>query len=250
MKVRRAHMVSRGYLDPWADQKGRVDVIDIEQGRGFKATINNATVVSYVYEPSVLTVNLEAEFGRIESAATPVFVKLREGAKLGENDKRSVIKFLDMHLERGRYADQAKISTPALVLKTGGRVEEVELKLSDRLLLTRYMDGPIRLSTRGLENWSWTLYKRVGLVTGDGAVLSWRETETGDLCTVTFPISPTQMLVIGKEIPLHTPINDNVVKASRRWLVGEVDALPKDQSAIAAFRRSTEERAEEGGRIY
>lgn len=227
MSVRRAHMVSKGYLRAWADQRGRVDVVDIEQGREFKTTINRATVVSYAYESNVLTANLEDEYSRIESSAIPVFVKMCEGEKqLEEDEQRSVIKFLDMHLERGRYAGQVKISTLGVTLKADGSIKQADLNLSDRLLLTRQMNGPIRLTPLGLESWPWNIYPGAGLITGDGAVVPWRG-KNHDLCTVTFPISPTKMLVIGKEIPLDATVNSHVVKNSRRWLVGEVDSLTK-----------------------
>ncbi len=46
MAVKRAHMVSRSYLQPWGDDRGIVEVIDLEHGLGFRTAIVNATVAS------------------------------------------------------------------------------------------------------------------------------------------------------------------------------------------------------------
>lgn len=238
-------MVSRGYLRAWADENDLVEVIDVEHGRKFKTSITKATVVKHVYVPSVLSVDLENEFGLIESAATPALVKLRNGTQLDENEQRDLIAFLDMHLERGRYANQAAITTPALVIKCGGEFEQTNLKLADRLLLTRHTDGPIRLSKLGLETWPWTLYKGDGIATGDGAVLLWHETKANDLCTVTFPISPSLLLVIGQKIPLDTPINEVLAQKSRRWMIGKTDTLIQDPSTNPAISTSGENHAED-----
>lgn len=236
-------MVSKFYLRAWGDEKDCVDVIDLEQGRGFKTAIGSATVVSYVYDPDFLTHDLEGQFGKIESAAAPALKQLREEVPLTEQGQRVIIAFLDMHLERGRYADQAKITTPALVIKTKGETEEVDLKLGDRLLLSRYVEGAVRLSNLGLERWPWTLYKLYegeSLLTGDGAVLLWSETRDGELDTVTFPLGPELMLVIGRGIDPKIPINIFVAEKSRRWLVGSADTLTSDPARIAAARNPTQ----------
>lgn len=225
-------MVSKGYLRAWGDEKGCVDVVDLEQSRGFKTAIGNATVVSYVYDPEILMLDLEGQFGRIESAAAPALGQLREQSPLTAEGQRRVIAFLDMHLERGSYADQAKITTPALVIKSNGETEEAELKLGDRLLLSRSMEGAVRLSNLGLEHWPWRLYEGANLLTGDGAVLLWRETKTSEPSRVTFPLSPTLMLVIGREIDLEIPVNNFVVENSRRWLVGSVGSLTNNPAPI------------------
>lgn len=68
-------------------------------------------------------------------------------------------------------------------------------------------------------------------------MLLWSETKDRELCTVTLPISPTQMLVIGEDIDPAIPINNLLAMRSRRWLVGSVDTLTKEQSKIAAIRR-------------
>jgi hypothetical protein len=142
-----------------------------------------------------------------------------------------------MHLERGRYADQAKITTPALVIKSDGEAEEAELNLGDRLLLSRNMEGALRLSNLGLEHWPWRLYEGANLITGDGAVLLWRDTNGSDPSMVTFPLSPTLMLVIGSEIGLEFPVNNLVAGNSRRWLVGSVGTLTNEPARVASERK-------------
>ena len=46
MCTKRAHMVSRSYLDEWADENGVVDVADLQKGIVTTTAIGNATVVS------------------------------------------------------------------------------------------------------------------------------------------------------------------------------------------------------------
>lgn len=138
--VKRAHMVSRSYLRAWADSRNRVDVLDIEQGRGFTSAIGSATVVSYAYDPAVLTHDLEREFSGIESNGAPAIAKLRHGHQLSRDEMKDMTAFLDMHLERGRYADQTGIRTPAVLVKTDGSAEDAQFNLGDRLLLSRYME--------------------------------------------------------------------------------------------------------------
>lgn len=147
--VKRAHMVSRSYLRAWADERNRVDVLDIQQGRGFTSAIGNATVVSHAYEPEVLPHSLEGEFDRIESRGVPAIVKLRARHAPTASDKDDVIAFLDMHLDRGRYADQSEVRTPAVLVKTDGSSEDASLSLGDRLLLSRHMEGVVRLAALG-----------------------------------------------------------------------------------------------------
>ena len=234
MNVRRAHMVCKGHLRAWADNRNSVDVIDLQEKRGFKTSIENATVVSYVYDPEVLTVDLERHFANIESAGTAALAKLREGEPITLDEQRDVIAFLNMHMERGRYADQATTTTPALLIKTSGDAEKANLRLGDRLLLSRNMEGVLHLDKMGLETWPWRLYDAVNLVTGDGAVLLWRATKDSELCSITFPLSPTLLLVIGQEVDFHLPFNELVAFKSRRWLVASVGMLTKDSGRIAA----------------
>lgn len=219
-------MVSRGYLEGWADPRGRVDVIDIEHGRGFCTSIGNATVVSYAYDAEVLSNDLEERYASIENAGTPVIVKLRNGAdSLTAAEEAAMIDFLDMHLDRGRYADQTKVRAPAVLLKTGGVVEHAELTLGDRMILSQSLPEVLRLKTLGLEQWQWQVVEEHGLVTGDGAVLLWAESKGAKLCTVTFPLSPSRLLVIGQKLPDSLNPNGRLTTKSKRWIVGAPGTL-------------------------
>lgn len=221
MGVKRGHMVSEGYIEAWADKRNVVEVIDIQDRRGFPTSIHNATVVSYVYDPEVMVPDLERIYSKIEDAGIPVIVKLREGGQsLTDKERDAMIAFLDMHLDRGRYADQTKLRAPAVVLKTGGEVEAVELRLGDVLLLSQSHAEVLRLKSLGLDQWAWRVWPVDGLVTGDGAVLLWRSTKNAEICTVSFPLSPTRLLIIGEELPDGVPMNDRIASNSKRWLVG------------------------------
>ena len=171
-KVRRSHMVSRRYISAWGDKRGRIDVIDLEERRGYVTTYERATVVSYVYDSSFLEQeNLEAQFGKIESKGIPALVKLREGTPIDQVDQRNVITFLDMHIERGRYANQAKVTTPALAVKVDGTTEDIDLRLADRMILSRYLEGAEKLEDHRLENWPWAVYSGCKLARGRAVML-------------------------------------------------------------------------------
>jgi hypothetical protein len=230
MGVKRGHMMSKGYIEAWADSRNVVDVIDIQDRRGFPTSIQNATVVSYVYDSKVLARDLEEHYSKIENAGTPVIVKLREGGQsLTARERDAMIVFLDMHLDRGRYADRTKLHAPALVFKTGGEIEEAELRLGDALLLSQSRPEVLRLSTLGLDQWVWKVWPVEGLVTGDGAVLLWASSSSNAaIRTVTFPISPTRLLVIGRDLPDEVPMNDRVASNSKRWIVGVRGSLKLD----------------------
>jgi hypothetical protein len=222
--------VSRGYIEAWADSRNVVEVIDIQDRRGFPTSINNATVVSYVYDSTVLTHDLEKDYSKIEDVGTPAIVKLRDGGQsLTDRERDAIIAFLDMHLDRGRYADQTKLRAPALVLKTGGEVQATELRLGDVLLLSQSLPEVLRLPTLGLDQWEWRVLPVEGLVTGDGAVLLWASSsEDAEICTVTFPLSPTRLLVIGRDLPDGVPMNDLIASKSKRWIVGVRGSLRLD----------------------
>lgn len=234
--TRRSHMVSRKYLSAWGDKRGRLDVIDLEAPRGYTTTFERATVHSYVYEANVLErSDLEGEYGKVETAGIPALRKLENGEAIEREEQHAVIEFLDMHLERGNYADQSKILTPAVAVMHDGTSQEVDLKLADRLILSRHMEGATSLLDQGLEDWPWAVYEGHGLVTGDGAVMRWAESKQNDtLCTVTFPLSPTAMLVIGRPIDVDLPINEVLVSKCRRWIVGRAGTLTKDPAVLAS----------------
>ena len=238
MTVKRAHMVSKGYIRAWADARNRVDVLDLQDGRGFPSSFENATVVSYGYDTEILTHDLERDYWRIENSGIPAIVKLRNGNTLTAEEQNAVIAFLDMHLDRGRYADQAKIRTPAVVLKTGGRIEDAELTVGDRLLLSQSFQDVLRLTTLGLEQWPWQVREAKHLATGDGAVLLWRPTDGAEISTISFPLSPTQLLVIGQDLLDDVPLNPLLAENSRRWIVGAKGTLKFNKAAVIAARRS------------
>lgn len=248
MKARRGHMVSRGYLSAWADKRNTVDVLDLQGGRGYPSSIMNASVVSYVYDPEVLTQNLEDEYARIESRGISAITKLRTGKDVTVQDQDAVVAFLDMHLHRGRYADRANVRVPAVLMMKDGSAKEAELSLGDMLLLTQEPPDILRLSTRGLSDWPWRIYEVENLSTGDGAVLLWRPTADDDLTTVTFPLSPTQLLVIGDELPERhfESVNLYLAKNCRRWMVSERGSLNLAGAPEFVAQRATE-RNDDGG---
>lgn len=224
MKVKNAHMVSKSYLRAWADERGTVDVIDLEHQRGHVSSLGDATVVSYAYEPAVLTHDLEREYARIEDRGIPALKKLRLGESTSTKDRAAAIAFLDMHLDRGRYANQTKILTPA-VLVTDGNMKDADFNMADRMLLSQSFTGVTRLKNAGLEDWPWRVFDLDHLATGDGAVLLWRESDNPELSTVTFPLSPTRLLLIGQVLTDPVRLNALVAMKSQRWLVGQRGSL-------------------------
>ncbi|MGO4431760.1 DUF4238 domain-containing protein [Paenarthrobacter sp. RAF9] len=236
--VKGAHMVSKGYIRAWADKRNVVDVLDLQEGRGYPSSYLSATVVNYVYDPNFLTRNLEKVYSLIENAGTPALVKMRKGEPLTEAEARAVIAFLDMHLDRGRYADRTKVRAPAIALRTDGRIEHTELALGDALLLSQSFQDVLRLTTLGLEQWPWQVLEAKGLATGDGAVLLWRATDGAEITTVSFPLSPNQLLVIGEDLPEDVPLNQFLAKNSKRWIVGAKGSLNFNWAATTATKRS------------
>lgn len=231
-------MVSKGYIRAWADKRNVVDVLDLQDGRGYPSSYVSATVVSYAYDPNVLTHNLERDYSLIEAAGTPALVKMREGEPLTTTEAHAVIAFLNMHLDRGRYADRTKVRAPAVALRADGRIEQRELALGDALLLSQSFQDVLRLTTLGLEQWPWQVREARGLATGDGAVLLWRATHGAEISTISFPLSPTQLLVIGEDLPDDVPHNRRLAENSKRWIVGTRGSLDFSKAAVIAANRS------------
>jgi len=226
-KVRRAHMVTKAYISAWADERNRVDVIDMSRNYGYPSSVNNATVRSFAYEPNVLTHDLEQDYSVIESNGMRAIARLRgTDPRLDDKTIAAMIAFLDMHLDRGRYADQMDIRTPAVMIKTDGTIEDVEFNVADRLLLSQSMKEVIRLKTLGLGSWEWQVIPGEFL-TGDGAVLLFREPNGADVCTVAYPLSPTQLLLIGRPFDGPMPLNPLIANKSRQWLVGRPGSLKR-----------------------
>nr|WP_012311418.1 DUF4238 domain-containing protein [Arthrobacter sp. Chr15]ABR67053.1 unknown [Arthrobacter sp. Chr15] len=238
--VKNAHMVSAGYIRAWADKRNVVDVLDLQEGRGYPVSYKSATVVNYVYDPNLLARNLEGDYSDIENAGTPALVKMRNGEPLTEAEAHAVIAFLDMHLDRGRYADRTKVRAPAVALTKDGRILQTELALGDALLLSQSFQDVLRLSSLGLEHWPWHVREEKGLATGDGAVLLWRTTDGAEVSTISFPLSPTQLLVIGEDLPDNVPLNPLLAQNSKRWIVGTRGSLDFSKAAVIAARRSRE----------
>lgn len=236
-------MVTRGYISAWANEKNVVDVIDLQDGRGYQSSIVNASVVSYVYDPEVMTLDLESEYGRIEDIGISAINRLRGGQDMTHDDLDAVIAFLDMHLHRGRYADRANVRVPAMLVMKDGSARDAKLKLGDMLLLTQQHPETLRLTSLGLARWTWSLHPIDGLATGDGAVLLWRKTADAELSTVTFPLSPTQLLVIGDDLPENVNMNAFLLRNCRRWMVGQHGTLPLDLAATIAADRAADEQA-------
>jgi len=226
MMVKRAHMVSRGYLRSWADSANRVNVWDLEHRLAGLRSINGATVVSYAYETKYTTLDLEAEYARIEGDGIPALHALADGGQLQNAGREAVVEFLDMHHQRGRFADQAAVKIPAVALGLGIEPHPIEMGLGDRLTLSRDVDKTsIRMSSLGLTRRRWRVEAvESGLATSDGAVMLWQDANDPAVRSVTFPLSPTRLLVIGEEIDTrHIELNRLIVAASRRWIVDRVD---------------------------
>jgi hypothetical protein len=226
-EVRRAHMLTKSYIRAWADDRNRVDVIDKGRNHGYPSSVNNATVRSFAYEPNVLTRNLEQDYGVIESNGIRAINRIRDENPVVDHDTiDAMIAFLDMHLDRGRYADQAETRTPALLLMRDGTMKDVEFNVADRLVLSQSLEDVVRLRVLGLESWDWQILPGE-FVTGDGAVLLFRESESTEVCTIAFPLSPTQLLLIGKPFAGPVALNPLIASKSRRWIVARPGSLRK-----------------------
>lgn len=236
--VKNAHMVSKGYIRAWADKRNVVDGLDLQDGRGYPTSYLSATVVSYAYDPNVLTRNLERDHSLNENTGTPALVKMRKGEPLTTAEAHAVIAFLDMHLDRGRYADRTKVRAPAVVLRKDGRIEHTEIALGDALLLSQSFQDVLRLTTLGLEQWPWQVRESRGLATGDGAVLLWRTTAGAEISTISFPLSPTQLLVIGEDLQCDVPHNRLLAETNKRWIVGARGSLDFSKAVVIAAKRS------------
>lgn len=219
-------MVTASYLRAWADAKKVVAVIDKQHGRKFRISYTKATVVNYAYEPNILTHDLEQEYAVIEANGIPVINKLRDGhTAFTDVERKALIAFLDMHLDRGRYANQAKVMSPATMLNNDASHKNGEMNAADRLFLSQYLPEVPRLSKLGIEEWPWQIWPVPGLVTGDGAVLLWSEPGSEEVITICFPLSPTRLLVIGQDLPDGVWLNGRIAENSKRWIIGEVGSL-------------------------
>lgn len=235
MTVKRSHMITRSYLESWANERNLVYVKDLESTERTES-INSATVVKYGYRTEHTTLDLENHYSAIEGNGVRAFKALQNDQILNEAGQQAVVAFLDMHLERGRYADQAKETTTVVKgdLKTGS-AEAVSLGLGDRLALAKSVDtDAVRLSMRDVRAMRWHVLKADGLVTGDGAVGLWQNSNPASLAAVTFPISPKHLLAIGATEHLFSvELNDLVIANSRRWIVARLqDVVGRDNRRL------------------
>lgn len=226
---KRAHMVSKGYIKAWADNRNAVEVIDKIRNYGYVDSYHNATVWSFAYAPKVLTHDLEKEYGLIESRGLRVIRNIRRAQyHLTDDERVALIAFLDMHLDRGRYAGQVDVQAPAIALRVDGTHEQVNLNTADRMLLSRSEGRLISLLALGVAHWPLTIEEWPQmLATGDGAVLLWRDAGGSGIGTVTFPLSPSLLLVLGPRLdyPDKFQLNALVAKNSRRWLIAQRGTL-------------------------
>lgn len=229
MTVKRPHMVTRGYLQAWVNGRNALFLWDSESGRSGVRPVNDATVVRSVYDTEHTILDLESQFGRIESDGLPAIRNLAQAGSLNDEGRAAVVAFLDMHLERGRYADQANVKMPiAKIDFFNGGVEMAEMGLGDRLVLSRDMEkSTVRIADLGVLKWRWRIATSAEglLLTGDGAVLLFERSKGTGVATITFPLSPTRLLVLGDDLP-PAPLRDLnafTIAKSRRWLVDRAD---------------------------
>lgn len=242
-EVKDAHMITGAYLKAWANTNNDIDVVDLEDGHIRRASVKKATTVEYAYRPAVLGHDLEGEYGRVESQGVPAIVKLRQGDPLSPVERTRLVAFLDMHLDRGRYADQAKLTSLGIALGMDGTLSPIELNMADRIALSQFLPEVTRLRDAGAADWEWQVREtRTPLITGDGAVLLWRQNEPEGLAGVSFPLSPTQLLVIGPAPHTLPSVNGLVQSNSKRWLVGTRGTFVGGDNANRAARRARKAR--------
>ncbi|MET4059467.1 hypothetical protein ABIB35_000998 [Arthrobacter sp. UYP6] len=152
MTVKTAHIVSKSYIRAWADAKNVVEVLDKQDGRRYRISYNSATVANCVYDPNILTHDLEQDSAVIESNHIPAINKLRDGhSVLTDVKRKALIVSLDMYLVRGRSANQSKTLTPAVIVKTDGSHEKALLNLGDLILLSQHLPEVRRLNKLRFE---------------------------------------------------------------------------------------------------
>lgn len=235
-------MVSSGYISAWADDNNVIAVLDLEKGIGYHKSYKKATVVNYVYEPALLSYDLEGEYARIESAGIPVVRKMREGLDLTIGERTRLVEFLEMHRYRGRYSDRAEVRVPAMAVMSDGSAKDVKLRLGDMMLITRNQETGPRLTDLGMDELDWTVWEVDDIPTGDGAVMLWgssSKTGADSVSVVTFPLSPTQLLLIGGELPNGVPFKTRLAMNCQRWIVGRTGTLNFEQAAVISAGRAT-----------
>ncbi len=229
-------MITRAYLEPWADGRGRVRVWDYENSVDGVRSLNDATVVGDAYRADVSGFDLEQHYSKIESIGVRLLRIAASGGPLSEVERDAIVDFLDMFLDRHRYAGQGKATIPASLVTvdftTGeSSAREVGMTLGDRLNFAKDANiDVVRLEALGVARWTWRVFPVEGnLVTGDGAVLLFREDKTSPITAICFPLSPKKVLVIGDGLTdVPEKINFHIAANSRRWVVDHVDGSMAD----------------------
>lgn len=165
--------------------------------------------------------------------------RLRDREPVTAADQLAIVAFLEMHRERGRHADRAGIGVPAVLFKADGETEDATLHLGGLLLLNQYRWEGTRISGLGIESWPWKVLAGRGLATGDGAVLLWGN-NSGTVTTISFPLSPNHLLVIGDDLPDGVRVNEYLARNSRRWLVGVRGSLNLGHASSLAELKARE----------
>lgn len=154
--------------------------------------------------------------------------------------RQSLVAFLEMHLDRGRYAGQDKRRLPVVALMKDGSILETGLDVADRVSLSRSRTDLVRLADLAIETWSWRVLEvPQPLITGDGAVLLFARPGSEDIRMLTFPLSPAHLLVAGEGWEGVISPNTMIQNNTRRWIDGIPGSLDFGRApAVAAERRS------------
>lgn len=237
-------MMTKSYIRAWADEKNRVEVIDLQKGVRQTTSIENASVVSYAYRTEVVNQDLEQVYSRIEGSGVDAINHLLEGGLRSEAEQDALLAFLDMFRIRGLNADRAEDRFSAVVFKDDLTSESVELRLGDMLHFANHYPDAYRPSQLALKNWPWHVVEVSGgsLSTGDAALNLWKSSSADRVGTITFPLAPTKLLVIGEELSdsvmsnFHM-LNYRLEKESRRWLIGVIGSFKLEDAHRAAAER-------------
>ena len=228
-QVKRAHIIPKSYMLPWADENGDIYVADAQNGRALILRASNATIVKYAYKAAVLKHDREAHYSQIETRGIRAIRAACSGAELNQSDRRDLTDFMDMFIERGLYADQNDLSVSVIRGSfDSDEFEEVEFNLGDMISLHKDLNASdVTLRDAGIENWNWAVVEQPHpMMTGDGAVICIKLDE--QLTTVLFPLSPFKLLIVGEAQPdLSFSVTKYIASVSRRWIIGRPQDAPE-----------------------
>lgn len=228
-------MVTRSYLEGWANENRRLLVWDLENKSRRELGLNDATVVKYAYKTEHFDVDLERKYSAIESDGISAIRTLTESGTINNHGRSAIANFIEMHRERGLYADQTKVRMPVIFGGPGG-IRPETMGLGDRLALRDSVDtGIAKLKNLELRRWRWRVHETEwSIITGDGAVLLWRDYPDSPISTVTFPLSPNKLLMIGAEFNENDfPINQCIADNCRRWIIEELSNTCRAQRPLS-----------------